>query len=162
MPVKSRAIALISVVVAGAALVHAGGPKASRQAELKSGMKGAERAFVGRVTRISPYMKRTDRGDVLIVSHVEMAVEERLKGQVGGAAPVEIEGGTLNGLTMGVSDMPELGVGTRAVVMLKRGRSGEFVPHQRGAGVLELDADDHVKNSDLWLDDVRRAAAEAR
>ena len=62
---KSRAIALISVIVAGAALVHAGSPKASQQAELKSRMKGAERAFIGRVTRVSPYMKKTDHGDVL-------------------------------------------------------------------------------------------------
>jgi hypothetical protein len=161
LPVKSRAIALISVVVAGAALVHAGGPKASHQAELKSRMKGAERAFVGRVTRMSPYMKRTDRGDVLIVSHVEMAVEEALKGQESGTAQMEIEGGTLNGVTMEVSDMPQMRPGLRAVVMLKQNMRGEMVPHQRGAGVLELEQE-HVKNSDLWLDDVRLAAAEAR
>ena len=80
---KSRAIALMSVIVAGAALVHAGSPKASQQVELRSRMKGAERAFIGRVTRVSPYMKKTDHGDVLIVSHVEMAVEEPLKGQGG-------------------------------------------------------------------------------
>ena len=158
---KSRAIALISVVVAGAALVHADGPKASRQAELKSRMKGAERAFVGRVTRISPYMKRTDRGDVLIVSHVEMAVEETLKGAARGTVPMEIEGGTLDGLTMEVSDMPQMKPNLRVVAILTRNARGETVPHQRGAGVLELEQE-HVKNSDLWLDDVRRAAAEAR
>lgn len=158
---KSRAIALMSVVVAGAAFVHAGSPKASQQLELKSRMKGAERAFVGRVTRVSPYMKKTDRGDVLIVSHVEMAVEEALKGQATSTVPMEIEGGTLNGVTMEVSDMPQMAVGLRAVVMLKRNARGEMAPHQRGAGVLELEQE-HVKNSDLWLDDVRLAAAEAR
>jgi hypothetical protein len=162
MPVQSRAVVLISVVVAGAALVHAGGTRTSQQLELKSRMRTAERAFVGRVTRVSPYMKKTDHGDVLIMSHVEMAVEEPLKGQAGSTVPMEIEGGTLNGLTMGVSDMPALQMGARAVLLLKRGRSGELVPHQRGAGVLELDSDDHVKDTDLWLDDVRQAAAEAR
>jgi hypothetical protein len=160
MPVKSRAIALVTVVIAGAAFVHAGGPKASQEAELKSHMRSAERAFVGHVARVSPYMKRTDRGDVLIMSHVEMAVEEALKGQTSSTVPMEIEGGTLNGVTMEVSDVPLMTQGLRAVVMLKRNARGEMVPHQ-GSGVLELEQE-HVKNSDLWLDDVRLAAAEAR
>jgi hypothetical protein len=160
MTAKSRAIALMSVIVAGVTLVNAGGPKTSQQAELRSRIKGAERAFVGRVTRVSPYMKRTERGDVLIFSHVEIAVEEPLKGQAAGTVPVEIEGGTLNGMTMGVSDMPQMRPGLRAVVMLKRNNRGEMVPHQRGAGVLELEQE-HVRNSDLWLDDIRLAAAQA-
>jgi hypothetical protein len=161
MPVTSRALALMSVVVAGAAFVHAGSPRASKQLELTSHIKGAERAFIGHVTRVSPYLKKTDRGDVLLMSHVEMAVEEALKGQGSSLVPMEIEGGTLNGLTMEVSDMPQMKQGLRAVVMLKRNTRGEMVPHQRGAGFLELEQD-HVKNSDLWLDDVRLAAAEAR
>jgi hypothetical protein len=161
MPVKSRGIALVSVIVAGAALVQAGNPRSSQQVELKSRIKGAERAFVGRVTRVSPYMKKNEHGDVLIVSHVEMAVEEPLKGQAAATVPMEVEGGTLDGLTMEVSDMPQMRPGLRAVVMLKRNNKGEMVPHQRGAGVLELEQE-HVKNSDLWLDDVRVAAAEAR
>jgi hypothetical protein len=161
MPVKSRALALVAVVVAGAAIAHAGGQKATQQIELKSRMKGAERAVVGRVVRVAPYMKKTDRGDMLIVSHVDMAVEETLKGDPASTVPVEIEGGTLNGVTMAVSDMPTMKAGARAVVLLKRGRGGEFVPHQRGSGVLELE-DEHIKNSDLWLDDVRLAAAGSR
>ena len=161
MPVKSRATALVTVVIAGAAFVHAGGPKTSQQAELKSHMRSAERVFVGHVARVSAYMKRTDRGDVLIMSHVDMAVEEALKGQASGTVPIEIEGGTLDGVTMEVSDLPLMKAGLRAVVMLKRNPRGELVPHQRGRGVLELEQE-HVKGSDLWLDDVRLAAAEAR
>ena len=158
---KSRAIALISVVVAGAALVHAGSPRANHQADLKSRIKGAERALVGHVTRISPYMKKTDRGDVLIMSHVEIAVEETLKGQASGTVPMEIEGGTLNGMTMEVSDMPQMTPNLRVVAIVTQNARGETVPHLRGAGVLELEQE-HVKNSDLWLDDIRLAAAEAR
>ena len=90
-----------------------------------------------------------------------MAVEETLKGQASGTVPMEIEGGTLNGMTMEVSDMPQMTPSLRAVVMVKRNARGETVPHLRGAGVLELEQE-HVKNSDLWLDDVRLAAAEAR
>jgi len=161
MPVKSRAIALIAVVIAGAGFVHAGSPKASQEVELKSHMKGADRVFVGRVTRVSSYMKRTDRGDMLIMSHVDMAVEEALKGQNASTVPMEIEGGTLNGVTMEVSDLPLMKTGLRAVVMAKRNRRGEMVPHHRGAGLLELEQE-HVKDSDLWLDDVRLAAAQAR
>jgi hypothetical protein len=161
MPVKSRAIAFISVIAVGAAFVNAGSPKTSQQIELRSRMKGAERAFIGRVTRVSPYMKKNEHGDMLLVSHVEMSVEEPLKGQGAATVPVEIEGGTLNGITMEVSDLPQMRPGLRAVVMVKRNNRGEMVPHQRGAGVLELEQE-HVKNSDLWLDDVRHAAAEAR
>ena len=158
---KSRAIALITVMVAGAALVHAGNPRASQEVELKSRMRGAERALVGRVTRVVPYVAKNDRGDVLIMSHVEMAVEESLKGSGANTVPIEIEGGTLNGVTMEVSDMPQVKRGMRAVVMLKRNTRGEMVPYHRGAGLLELDLE-HVKNTDLWLDDVRLAAAQSR
>jgi hypothetical protein len=124
-------------------------------------MKSAERVFVGRVTRVSSYMKRTDRGDMLIMSHVDMAVEEALKGQGASTVPMEIEGGTLNGVTMEASDLPLMKPGLRAVVMLRRNGRGEMVPHHRGAGVLELEQE-RVKDSDLWLDDVRVAAGEAR
>jgi hypothetical protein len=162
MPVKSRVLALIAVVVAGASIAQAEAPKSAQAIDLKARIKGAERTVVGRVVRVAPYIKKSDHGDMLIMSHVELAVEETLKGAPTQTVPVEIEGGTLNGVTMEVSDMPELKPGVRAVMMLKRGRSGEFVPHQRGEGVLELDAQEHVKNSDLWLDDVRLAAAESR
>jgi hypothetical protein len=161
MPVKNRAFALVTLLAAGAAIAHAGGA-ARKDADLSFRIRGAERAVVGRVTRVSPYMKKNEHGDILIMSHVQLAVEETLKGSPTSAIPMEIEGGTLNGLTMNVSDMPTLQPGSRAVVMLARGRNGEFVPHQRGAGILELDAQGHVKDSDLWLDDVRLAAAEAR
>jgi hypothetical protein len=156
--VKSRAIAVVVALVGAAAMAQAGGPRADQQVDLKSRIKAAERAVVGRVTRVASYLKHTGLGDTLIMSHVELAVEETLKGAASATLPVEVEGGTLNGMTMRVSDMPALRPGARVVVMVRRGRSGEFVPHQRGASILELEAGDHIKNSDLWLDDVRFAA----
>jgi hypothetical protein len=158
MPVKSRAFAVVAALVGAAAIARAGSPRADHQIELKSRLNAAERAVVGHVARAVSYMKHTEYGDTLIMSHVELAVEETLKGPAGATLPVEMEGGTLNGITMRVSDMPALSPGTRAVVMVTRGRSGELVPAKRGDSVLELEADDHIKNSDLWLDDVRQAA----
>ncbi len=155
---KSRAFAVAVAIVGAATMAWAGSPRTNQQADLKARINAAERAVVGRVTRVAPYMKRTEHGDLLIMSHVELAVEETLKGTPSATLPVEMEGGTLNRLTLRVSDMPTLKAGARAVVMVTRGRRGEFVPHRRGASVLELEAGDHIKNSDLWLDDVRQAA----
>lgn len=158
---KTRTLSIMSLAVVAAAvtMVHAAPRK---DEDLKNRIRGAERAVVARVMRVDPYVKKNQFGDVLIMSHVQMAVEETLKGTQASTVPMEVEGGTMNGLTLNVSDMPSLKPGDRAVVMLTRGRSGENLPYQRGAGVLELDAQDHVKNSDLWLDDVRVAAAGAR
>lgn len=146
-----------SLLVPAAALA---GP--TSDTNLKARLKGAERAMVARVVRVDPFMQRNEHGDVLIVSRVQMQVEETLKGPHTASLAMVIEGGTLNGVTLRVSDMPELVPGKRAILMLARSRSGELVPNGRGRGILELDAQNHVKNSNLWLDDVRRAAAVVR
>ena len=157
---KIRTLALTSLIVlAAAAAVEAGPGKALG---LRDRLKGAERAVVGRVLHVQPRVVRNEFGDVLIVSRLDVLVEETLKGKSAQRIPVDIEGGTVNGVTLKVSDLPELKPGARAVLMLSRARSGEFVPHMRGAGVLELDEQGHVKNTELWLDDVRVAAAQVR
>lgn len=155
---KVRVLALVSSLLLPATALA--GP--TTDADLKQRLKTAERAVVARVVRVDPFVHRNEHGDVLIMSRVQMQVEETLKGPQTASVPVLIEGGTLNGITLRVSDMPELVPGKRAVVMLAPGRSGELVPNGRGRGILELDEQNHVKNSTLWLDDVRRAAAGVR
>lgn len=158
MPIRTLAVTTL------AALAFSGAAEAApgKAIGLRERLKGAERAVVGRVMSVQPRVVRNEFGDVLIVSRLDVLVEETLKGQSVQRIPVDVEGGTVNGVTLRVSDMPELKRGSRAVLMLSRTRSGHFVPHMRGAGVLELDEQGHVKNTNLWLDDVRAAAAQAR
>jgi hypothetical protein len=49
-----------------------------------------------------------------------------------------------------------LRLGERAVFFVRRGARGQFTPHLGGQGILELDPQNHVPNSSLTLDDLRR------
>jgi hypothetical protein len=69
-----------------------------------------------------------------------------------------VEGGTLGGLTLHVSDLPELKVGGRGVFFLKREGANRLIPHMRGEGILVLDATDHVTGSRLSVDIIRDTA----
>jgi hypothetical protein len=68
---------------------------------------------------------------------------------------VEIEDGTLNGVTKRASAMSALEVGGRALFFVKRGRTGTLVPHLRGNGILKLDARGGVEGSDVSVDQIR-------
>jgi hypothetical protein len=88
-------------------------------------------------------------------------VTETLKGPGRTSVRVQLEGGTVGDLTLRVSDMPALRPGDRGVFFLDAGSSGEFLPHDRGRGVLRLRADDRVEGSTLTLTDVRSQVATA-
>lgn len=125
---------------------------------------GAELVLVGQVTAVNPQWQVNDFGDRLIVSTVRVAVSETLKGGAGTAIDVDIEGGTIDGLTLRVSDQATLQPGDRAVFYLERSARGRIVPHLRGQGVIKLDAGGRVADSSLTLDTIRRetAAGQAR
>jgi len=71
---------------------------------------------------------------------------------------LDLEGGTLGGLTLRVSSLPELKPGERAVFFLDSLTTGSHVPHGRGLGILKLDGTNHVQGSSLSLEDIRRSA----
>lgn len=121
--------------------------------------RGADRVLVGRVASVSPTWQVNEFGDRLIVSVVRLDVDETLKGTSQSVVELEVEGGTVGGLTLNVSDQIALVVGDRAVFYLERNRAGQFVPHLRGQGVLKLDRADRVAGSTLTLDIIRREAA---
>ncbi len=124
--------------------------------------RGAERVVVGRVTAVNPRWDTSEFGDRLIVSTVRVAVDETLRGPAQPAVDVDVEGGTIGGLTLHVSDLEPMAPGERAVFYLRRTTRGAFVPHLRGQGVLKLDRRDRVRGSSATLADVRRSAAQAR
>ena len=156
-PIVRRAL----VAVAAAAAVAA--PSAQGRApSLIERARGSERVVVGDVTSATPIWRVTEHGDRLIVTVLRVAARETLKGVAQSTVDVEVEGGTINGLTLKVSDLPALIPGDRAVFYLRRSAVGSFVPHLRGDGVVRLDRSDRIPGSGLTLDDVRAAAAEAQ
>ena len=118
--------------------------------------RGAERVVVGRVSSVTPAWRNTDFGDRLITSILRVTVDETLKGGSRQSVDVEIEGGTLDGLTLRVSDLDTFAPGDRAVFYLKQNRRGALVPHLRGLGVQKVDQSGRVRGSSVTLDQVRR------
>ena len=122
--------------------------------------RGAERVVVGRVTTVNPIWRTNEFGDRLIVSIVNVAVDETLRGPALPSVDLEVEGGTIGDLTLHVSDLEPVAPGDRAVFYLARDRRGVFVPHLRGQGLLKLDRADRVRDSAVTLADIRRSARE--
>ena len=124
--------------------------------------RGAERIILGQVASVSPVWRVNEFGDRLIVSIVRVTVDETLKGNPEANVDIEVEGGTIEGVTLHVSDLQSFAPGDRAIFYLSRSASGAMVPHLRGQGTLRLDRSNRVPNSSLTLDEIRRTVAEAR
>lgn len=131
-------------------------------APLAERARGAERVVVGRVQAVEPSWRVNEFGDRLIVSTLRIASEETLKGQPVSAVEVELEGGTLDGVTLKVSDLPAFSPGERAVFFLRQNARGRLVPHLRGQGLMKLDTANRVVGSALTLAEIRRAVAAGR
>jgi hypothetical protein len=121
--------------------------------------RGAERVVVGRVASVDPAWRVNEYGDRLIVSTVRVVVDETLKGQRQPTLDVEVEGGTIGGLTLRVSDQASLAPGERAVFYVSRNPRGAFIPYLRGQGLLKLDRSDRVPGSSLTLEEIRRTVS---
>ncbi len=148
--------ALVRMAAAAAVLACSPFVGAQHVPDIPERARGAERIVVATVAGVTARMERNEFGDELIVSRARLAVHEVLKGAGGDAVDIDVEGGTLNGLTLSVSSLPTLDRGERAVFFLTRGRSEAYRPYLRGLGILKLDPSDTVKGSSLRLEDVRR------
>jgi hypothetical protein len=125
--------------------------------------KGAETIVVATVVEVTPAFERNAFGDNLIVSHAWLKVEESLKGAAAQVIPLDVEGGTVNGLTMRVSDMEPVSRGDRAVFFIKHSSAGVNVPHLRGHGIVKLDKLNRVCGAaNVTLDDVKRQVKDGR
>ncbi|HEX3704359.1 MAG TPA: hypothetical protein VHU82_13585, partial [Vicinamibacterales bacterium] len=124
--------------------------------------RGAEQVVVATATQVKPIWRTNAFGDQLIVSQVVLTVHETLKGAFAGTVPMDLEGGTLDGVTLHVSSLPDLKPGERAVFFLDRTPGGSHVPHLKGLGILKLDQTDRVVNSSLQLNDIRQMVLGAK
>jgi hypothetical protein len=149
-------LGLFACLIAGAGV---GVASTGRFATLDERIAGAQKVVVASARSVDASWRENTYGDRLIVSRVLLNVEETLKGTPSNS-PVwmEMEGGTLDGMTLRVSDLPELQPGERAVFFLDQGENGISTPHLRGQGILKLDHDDFVRGSSLRLDAIRTLA----
>jgi len=153
-----RAVLVAVVVCALCPSLSADGPPVTIAARAK----GADAVVVATVVEVTAAFERNAWGDNLIVSHAWLRVEESLKGESAQVIPLDIEGGTVNGLTLRVSDIEPVNQGDRAVFFIKHSSSGSNVPHLRGHGIVKLDSLNRVKGSIVTLDDVKRQVRDAR
>jgi len=161
---KIRYLMLAFMGIVGALLAAPALQAASqRPVELPERFRGADHAVVARIAGAVARFERNKWGDNLIVSRLQLQVDEVLKGAPAAFVELDVEGGTLGGLTLEVSDMPSLQEGDRAVFFLKRSaNTGAFLPHLRGQGILRLDNRDRVPGSSLTLEAIRQAGRAAR
>ena len=127
-----------------------------RQVDIPERASGAQKVVIAKVTSATPGWRTNTFGDQLIVTEVSLDVEETLKGTPATQLWMDLEGGTVDGVTLRVSSLPQLSAGERAVFFLDGTPSGSHVPHLKGQGILKLDANNVVRGSSLRLDDVRR------
>ena len=95
----------------------------------------------------------------MIVSRTLIHAGETLKGTASNAIWIDVEGGTVDGVTLRVSGSPSFKPGERAVFFLKRNADSSYTLQQNGLGVLKLDDRDVVRGTTIALDDIRTAAS---
>jgi len=139
-----------------------GTPAQPQTAALNAALKQAKFAIVGTITETRASRRRSSWGDDIIVTTAIVRTDERLRGVAPSWTALDLEGGTLNGVTMEASDTPLTRRGERAVFLMDQLADGRLIAHGRRTGILKLRPDDRVEDSTLTLDDVRRLALEAR
>jgi hypothetical protein len=134
----------------------------SRQVDLPTRTRGARKVVVAKAISVTPTWRTTVHGDRLIVSEVALQVEETLKGTPASMMWLEVEGGTIDGVTLAVSSHTPMKAGERAVFFLDETSSGLHLPHLKGMGIMKLDANDRIQGGSLRLEEVRRQILSVR
>lgn len=154
----TRAVAVLVVLSFVPTLSAAQSPVVS----ITERMRGASTVVVARVESVAGQWMENEQGDRVIVSKVLLRVEEALKGTPAQVEWLDLEGGSVDGITLQVSSLPVLHTGERAVFFLDRATNGpQWRPHLRGLGILKLDDRDTVGGGAISLDDIRGVARQS-
>ncbi len=140
-----------------AAVVFAAAPAAAqtRIASLEERFAGSEQVVIAEARAVEASWRQNVHGDRIIVSRVLLQVSESLKGSGSRQMWLEVEGGTVDGVTLEVSSLPLIREGDRAVFFLNAMRDVHR-PFLKGQGILPLDENDMVEGSSLHLNTIRR------
>ena len=127
----------------------------AQSATLEFRVGGAERVVVATARSVTASWRENEHGDRIIVSRVQLDVNETLKGERTSAMWVDVDGGTLDGYTLKVSGLHMPEIGERGLFMLDRAEGGVHTPHLRGLGILPLSDDDVIRGTNLNLNEIR-------
>jgi hypothetical protein len=131
-------------------------------ATLDERIDGAARVVVATARTVTGSWRENSHGDRIIVSRVLLDVEETLKGAEAATAWLDVDGGTLDGLTLQVSSLPDVRPGERAVFFLAAPAGNVHTPFLRGQGILKLEDDGLVRGTSLHLNEIRSRALRVR
>jgi len=137
------------------------GASQGRAVPLEERARGASQIVVATVTSVTPRWDVNAYGDRLIISRLSLRVDETLKGVAAAAVSMDLEGGTIDGLTLRVSALPALELGERAVFFLNARAGGVYQPYLAGQGIVELNDTGFVRGSNLTLATVRAVVRQA-
>lgn len=158
----NRVVASLGIVVALSAVLGALDASGGQVASLEARIAGAERVVIATARTVSARWRETPQGDRIIVSTVLLDVAETLKGVPSDTVWLELEGGTVDGITLHVSSLPLMEAGERAVFFLDSPRGNVHRPYLRGHGILPLDEGDVVRGTSLALSEIRSRARGVR
>jgi hypothetical protein len=127
----------------------------TRIASLEERFAGSEQVVVAEARNVEASWRQNAHGDRIIVSRILLQVSESLKGAGARQMWLEVEGGTVDGITLEVSSLPLIRQGDRAVFFLNPVREVHR-PFLKGQGILPLDENDMVEGSSLHLSTIRR------
>lgn len=96
----------------------------------------AEEAVVGDVEKLVARWEVNEWGDRLIVSEVQVKPTRYLKGPKADRVVFDLEGGSLDGTTLEVSDLPVLVPGDQVFVLLRTNQKGRKIPSDRGWSIM--------------------------
>ena len=158
----ARPLAALNLVALNGAVLSlclgvSAGPASAqgRVATLEQRFTGAERVVVAAASAVSAGWRQTVYGDRIIVTRVLLNVDETFKGAAAEQLWLEIEGGTVDGVTLEVSSVPLMHAGERAVFFLDAAEGNLHRPFLKGQGILKLDKDELVRGSTLHLNQIR-------
>ena len=155
-----KTFALAAVGTTLGAFVFSGilGASGGEQPAVDELITGADRVVVAKARTVAARWQGNEYGDRIIVSRIELDVEETLKGAAEPVVSLDVDGGTLDGLTLRVSGLDVLESGERAVLFLDAPKGRVHAPHRRGDGILILDDQNMVKDTNLGLNEIRAKA----
>jgi hypothetical protein len=131
-------------------------------ADLDSRLAGSGHVFHGHVKSKHSENYQSPTGDKIIVTRYGVDVDESLKGDRSKQNEVVLEGGTVDGITLRVSDMPELSVGDEIVVFGDETKDGLF-PHRRDLGILRVEqGTEKLHGESFTLRDIRDRAGKGK
>ncbi len=149
----------IFALAAAALMVTQDAPASAQQPDvpgIQNALANAHSVVVATPRSVQSAWQENEFGDRIIQSAVLLEVSETIKGRPERSRWMEMEGGTVDGVTLEVSGEPEVKMNSRALFILQNGRPNvdRAVPGEES--VLELDEQDNVRGTSIRLDDIRR------